>query len=247
MYSFKSTSSDEDRSALVSVINTIEPAETKTRLSSSRLSLKQVAEVKQHLNDSKQSKRKSFLVDSKKEEDDKEDEEENEEEALTPEQELRLIFKDLEFIKLKQTEKTSVQKESICFECLLGNEDLLKCSGSCSRSIHRDCAGLIEKTPESFTCKECLLNSYDCFICKKAVSTKKCSFNECYRYYHDDCLKKNNLFYQDTNGKYTCALHSCATCIAESHKFKPEFDHNEATAILQPFKGTIKEIFNLLI
>ena len=259
MYSFKSTSSDEDRSALVSVINKV----VGTRQSSNRISLKKNVEVTQEpLNENKPVKRKSVLVDPRneveeeeeeEEEEEKEDEEnekedededngeveEDEDELLNPEKELKRILADLEFIKLNKTVKTAIQIESICFECMQSNEDLIKCTGLCLRSVHLDCAGLIEEPLEGFKCNECNLNSFNCFICKKNGSTKKCSLNECYRYYHDECIKKNDHFHRDINGKFTCALHLCATCISEAHKFKPEFDHNEATVILQPFKGTI--------
>jgi [histone H3]-lysine36 N-dimethyltransferase NSD2 len=158
--------------------------------------------------------------------------------------EIETTINKLEYSKLNENNKSLIIREKICYICEM-NEDLIDCQGTCHQSFHAYCIGLLNVTNECFKCKECSSGLHACFICKKSsfISensvTKKCSLNTCSRYYHEDCIKMNELFYKDSLSKYVCPLHTCVTCWSETSKFTPDYDQNEMTSILQPSKGDL--------
>lgn len=155
--------------------------------------------------------------------------------------EIEDILENLEYVKLHST--TSVSKVNVCFVCEF-SDDLIECHGTCQRFAHLHCVGYSSEPDNGYKCDDCLNNQHECFICKKdqETITKKCSFNKCGRYYHEDCIKKNDLFQKDNSLasntiKHICPLHSCVTCWSESTKFLPEYDQSEVSACLKISKG----------
>lgn len=227
VYSFKSTSSDEDQ-----------------KLKDEALKQQQLLQVKQDSPQAvtpKTTKRKSIAQEKKPAP--KVDDTETESATDNDKDD---ILDDLEYFKLNpnNTSSSVVRKENICFICEFP-EDLIECQGTCMRHVHHDCIGLLTKPKHGYKCDECAANSHACFACKKPseknFETKKCSLAKCGRYYHDECAKQSLLFKKDSNSKYTCSLHTCATCHSESNKFTPDLDQNEVTACLQAHKGPFYE------
>ena len=156
---------------------------------------------------------------------------------------------EVEFAKLQPV--INVSKTNICYECELKGElknDLIECKGGCQRFYHLDC-GVLEKpiNAEGFKCKYCRNSSHVCFTCEKASTddcqTKKCSFNMCGRYFHDECTKLNKLFRFDTSNPnkttFICPTHTCVTCwIDMSHNINETIDHS-CSSTNTPFKGKL--------
>jgi len=124
---------------------------------------------------------------------------------------------DLEYSKLQ---KINVTNENICYVCELGN-NAIQCNGNCQRYYHLSCGDLEKKTLNNrFECKDCRSKMHACFECKNTSNienrTKKCSFNTCGRYFHDECTKTNKLFRFDnsdpSNNSFFCPSHTCVTC-----------------------------------
>lgn len=70
---------------------------------------------------------------------------------------------DLEYLKLSNGPQ-NMRKENVCAECEMTG-DLIECEGSCQRTFHPDCAGLLKKT-QNFKCDECSSGLHICFLCK---------------------------------------------------------------------------------
>lgn len=100
--------------------------------------------------------------------------------------------------------------------------------GSCHQSFHHECVGLNVR-PTRFKCDECVSDEHECFLCKNDdksdggvnLRTRKCSVATCGKYYHDECVKKNESFRKDTSWtqnkpNFICPMHSCSTCWAET-------------------------------
>ncbi len=191
--------------------------------------------------------RKTSKIEVNDEDDEENDEEENEVTLNDTKQKIPEI--EVEFSKLQPI--INVSKANICYECELKGEvksDLIECKGGCQRFYHLDC-GILEKPidAEGFKCKYCRSNSHDCFTCKKTSTVdsqaKKCSFNMCGRYFHDECTKLNKLFRFDTSNPnkttFICPTHTCVTCwIDMSHNINETIDHS-CSSTNTPFKGKL--------
>ncbi|XP_044729740.1 histone-lysine N-methyltransferase NSD2-like [Chrysoperla carnea] len=71
---------------------------------------------------------------------------------------------------------------------------------------------------DKLMCIDCRNNKFLCFICNKDTDKelKKCSFNNCNKYYHIGCLLEWPQTQQiNTTNNYICPLHVCHTCISD--------------------------------
>jgi hypothetical protein len=141
---------------------------------------------------------------------------------------------DVEYAKLQLV--MNVSKANICYECHMDSH-LVECKGGCQRFYHTDCGVLSRTIPDDgFKCKDCRSGMHQCFACKIPATveaqTKKCSFNSCGRYFHEDCAKANKLFRFDNSNSnkpstFICPSHTCATCwIDMSHNLNETLDHS---------------------
>lgn len=150
---------------------------------------------------------------------------------------------DLQYAKLHPTLTQScadLPSSLICEECGFSNGVLIECQGSCQRAFHLECLGQtdeIEPIDSSalskdcrigdFKCDECQNDHHKCFACKLNFSndpnqvTKKCSVASCGKFYHEKCMKSNELFRKDASWtpnkpSYICPQHLCSTCWIDS-------------------------------
>ncbi|KAK7508605.1 hypothetical protein BaRGS_00000171 [Batillaria attramentaria] len=109
------------------------------------------------------------------------------------------------------------KKENICSVCEQPGE-LIECQGLCQGYFHQACLKLESAPAEDWKCPECTTGVHTCFSCKKAdQETVKCSVPMCGKYYHEECVKKLPQARMEGKG-FTCPLHVCATCVAESSR-----------------------------
>ncbi len=153
---------------------------------------------------------------------------------------------DVEYAKLQLV--MNVSKTNVCYECNMGTH-LFECKGGCQRFYHTSCGVLSRTIPDDgFKCKDCRSGMHQCFACKSPPTeekpTKRCSFNACGRYFHEDCAKANKLFRFDNSNSnkpstFICPSHTCATCwIDMSHNLNETLDHS-CTSTHAPFKGKL--------
>lgn len=150
---------------------------------------------------------------------------------------------DLQYAKLNPTLTPScahLPSSLICEECGFSNGVLIECQGSCQRAFHLECLGqtdeiepIVTSAPSKdcqigdFKCDECQNDHHICFACKLSFSndlhqvTKKCSVASCGKFYHEKCMKSNELFRKDASWTpnkpaYICPQHLCNTCWIDS-------------------------------
>ena len=144
---------------------------------------------------------------------------------------------------------TTLIKENICSVCKF-NLQLIECQGKCRRYFHYECLGFFKKPEAPFKCEECTTNVYACFACKKESTednlTTKCLANKCGRYFHETCVKSNQLFRLDNSNsnKFVCPSHTCITCwVDNKHNLINFYEAQElwsSSAVAQrPFKGKL--------
>lgn len=99
---------------------------------------------------------------------------------------------------INKTSKSMNWSDNLCSVCQLPN-NLIRCSGQCLRSFHRQCIpggqgpGTSAQGSKWF-CSDCREGKAFCEICKKigkaGVDVHKCKMGGCGSFYHLDCLRK---------------------------------------------------------
>ncbi|XP_028390809.1 histone-lysine N-methyltransferase NSD2-like isoform X2 [Dendronephthya gigantea] len=101
-----------------------------------------------------------------------------------------------------------LKNKDICTVCEKP-DNLLTCEGVCNSSYHKDC--LKSEVPsEKFICEKCSTGNHTCFICNKTDNVIKCSFQNCGKFYHLDCIK--TLDSKINGDSFVCPLHHCNVC-----------------------------------
>lgn len=107
---------------------------------------------------------------------------------------------------------------NFCSKCFLFNNDkMIRCRGSCKRSFHSKCFGVMVEDSTELTCNECKTGKFKCFVCNEhSADVRNCTAYQCPKYYHLDCVKKNypiRLVKQQQD--FRCPLHFCLTCYGQ--------------------------------
>ena len=114
------------------------------------------------------------------------------------------------------------KKESCCYICEeVSQEPVIKCKGPCGQSFHQSCLGQDIPDGQVFKCQNCVSGQYKCQICHQGGNVVKCSIINCGRFFHLECLEKNNLWPQHRitgDQQLTCPAHSCHTCASDNPK-----------------------------
>ena len=138
---------------------------------------------------------------------------------------------------LSEPELNEINKtfDKVCEVCHEVAKDFTQCFGTCLKIYHKACIpDNFDKTQQK--CHECVtgkcnnlyltkvcfnfffLGEHPCEVC--AIFTEKvtkCSENNCGKYYHVECLKKNypHKLVKEDPATIICPLHFCLTCYVE--------------------------------
>ena len=111
-------------------------------------------------------------------------------------------------VDLESRKSSSKIREYVCKVCEKP-DDLLICEGVCNNAYHKDCL-TSDNIPEKFMCDECTTGNHTCFVCSNTDNVVKCSFQNCGKFYHLDCIKSVDPKVKDEN--FICPLHQCNVC-----------------------------------
>jgi hypothetical protein len=146
-----------------------------------------------------------------------------------------------------KTEEMVDQNDWICAIChefeAFDGSNLICCDGPCLRAVHMGCLGISKEnlSTDEWLCEECSMGVHSCFVCGDATKdTLKCSAAKCGKFYHLNCLmtqdydiiKKGdsdileNAMSAETEFKFKCPLHKCATCstVFDKKSFKMKLE-----------------------
>jgi hypothetical protein len=96
----------------------------------------------------------------------------------------------------------------ICVECETSEGQLTKCSGSCARWFHNECAGVVDA--DNWKCPDCTYHVHRCFACKEYDYDNNlvaCSEMQCRRRFHID--DKSGCQSASTSEDFVCPRHAC--------------------------------------